>query len=44
MGSEMCIRDSTKLDDQLALRVAIGSVRTESRHVEDLFELLDTTA
>ena len=34
----------TKLDDQLALRVAIGSVRTESRHVEDLFGLLDTTA
>ncbi|MDW3177363.1 MAG: pyridoxal-dependent decarboxylase [Acidimicrobiia bacterium] len=32
----------TKLNDQVVLRAAIGSVRTEQRHVDDLFDLLSS--
>lgn len=34
----------TKLNDQIVLRVAIGAVRTERRHVDALFQLLDQLA
>lgn len=34
----------TKLDDHIVLRASIGAVRTEQRHVDALFDLLDELA
>lgn len=34
----------TKLDDQIVLRLAIGAARTEQRHVDAIFDLLDELA
>jgi len=34
----------TKLDGQIVLRIAIGAVRTEQRHIDAMFDLLDDLA
>ena len=35
-------RSHTKLDEKYVLRVAIGNLRTEDRHVQKAWELIQT--